>query len=72
MNAKDMIISSVDSIGDVTILATKYDPTILHPITVFANTGFYGWILKIHDNKTTINNDAPTSILNRVYNLITW
>jgi hypothetical protein len=70
--SKDMIISSVDSNGVVTISATYYDPTVTEPIAVFANTGFYDWILKIQDNKTTINNDAPTSILERVYKLITW
>jgi hypothetical protein len=69
---KDMIISSVDANGAITISATHYDPTSSEPIAIFANTGFYGWILKIKDNKTIINNSAPTSILNRVYNLITW
>lgn len=72
-NSKDMIVSSIDQSGMTTVFVAEYDPSDLIPkIDVFASTGFRDWVLKIKDDKTTVNDLAPTTILNRVYKLIKW
>jgi hypothetical protein len=70
---KEMLFSSIDPSGTITISAAQYDPSDLIPkIDVYAPTGFIGWVLKIKDGKSTINNEAPSSVISRIYDLIVW
>lgn len=68
-----MILKDISDNGEVTLSVQAYDPTkTVSDTIVFASTGFRGWIMKTKGDNTVINNDAPASVLHRVYRLIVW
>jgi hypothetical protein len=62
-NTPDGLVYSVEN----------YDPELAQTDTeIFANVGFTGWLLKIKNGNTSVNDSAPAKLLYKVYNKIVW